>query len=60
MLIKEYCDLANVTKSAISYRIKNKKPLPGIKNYVKKDKIFILTRDTRISTESIINSFRTH
>lgn len=60
MTIKEYCDIANISKSAVTYRINNNKLLPGIKSYEKKDKTYILTRDKNISTDIIRQSFRAH
>jgi hypothetical protein len=60
MTIKEYCELAGVSKSAVSYRISNNMLLPGVKEYKKEDRVFILVRDKAISTDIIKKSFRLH
>lgn len=58
MTIKEYCSVAGVTKPAVSYRLKNKMPLPGIISIEYIDGEYSLTPGKDFSAEKIKILFR--
>jgi hypothetical protein len=60
MTIKEYCTIAGVSKSAVTYRINNNLLLPGIKSFKKTDKKYVLTRDQTVNNNTIKQLFRSH
>ena len=58
--IKDYIILAGVTPPSISYRIKNKRNLPGISRYFydAESLCYKLVRDESIKEETIKDYFR--
>jgi hypothetical protein len=59
MTIKQYTDIAGVSAPTVSYRMKNRLVLPGIKDYRKVNRVYVLVRDETISDDQIRLFFRT-